>query len=172
MKNEKENQEQVVRKLALDLEMHMKIRNNNNTFAKVNGINAIELKPGYCVAKMDVTPNHYNPLDTVHGGCIATLADVAASFAANSHGTWQTTLDSTFRYIRAGAGVKTLYATAKEVKAGRKISIYDVDVTDQDGKLIAKASISYMNLGEEIPKNQDENADFVVHKYDEAYGRK
>ena len=67
--------------MALDLEMHRKIRNNNNTFAKVNGIEAIELKEGYAVAKMEITPDHYNPLDTVHGGAILTLADVAASYS-------------------------------------------------------------------------------------------
>ena len=154
--------------MALDLEMHMKIRNNNNTFAKVNGIEAIELKEGYAVAKMEITPDHYNPLDTVHGGAILTLADVAASFASNSHGIWQTTLDTSIHYVRAAAGKGTLYATAKEIKAGRKVSLYNVDVTDQDDRLIATCTISFMSLGEEIPDLKDENADLVVHKYDSA----
>lgn len=151
--------------MALNLENHRIIRNRNNTFALVNGIEAIELEPGYCKAKLDITENHFNPLDTVHGGCIFTLADVAASFVACSHGIWHTTLDCNMQFLRAASKTKTLFAEARELKKGKKVTVIEVEVKDQDDKLIAKCTTSFMSLGEEIPDYDDLNADFVVKKY-------
>ena len=152
--------------MSIDLEMHRKVRNKNNTFALVNGMEVIEIALGYAVAKVDITNDHTNPLGSVHGGCILTLADVAGSFACGSHGYWATTLDCTIHYLRAAVRPKTLYATAKEIKAGRKVLVYSVSVTDQDGKELALATISYMSLGEEIPDYTDENASMKLNKYD------
>jgi acyl-CoA thioesterase len=39
-------------------------------FAAYNGIKLIEVKPGYAVAKMEITENHLNGIDVVQGGAI------------------------------------------------------------------------------------------------------
>ena len=46
----------------------------------------MELDEGYCKGELEVTDQHMNPLGTVHGGCLYTLADTVAGFAAASCG--------------------------------------------------------------------------------------
>ena len=56
-------------------------------FAARNGIELVDVSPGYAKAKMALHPHHWNALRTVQGGAIFTLADLAFAAACNSHGT-------------------------------------------------------------------------------------
>ena len=51
-------------------------------FIELIGIKIIEADEGYCKAELKVNDRHLNPLGTVHGGCLYTLADTVAGFAA------------------------------------------------------------------------------------------
>ena len=55
-------------------------------FIELIGIKIIEADEGYCKAELKVDDRHLNPLGTVHGGCLYTLADTVAGFAAASCG--------------------------------------------------------------------------------------
>ena len=83
----------------------------------------------------------------VHGGAIATLIDTTATGAAwatptppeNLRGT---TVGLTISYL-AAADRADLRAEARVLKRGRNLSFIDVDVTDGEGKLVAKGSATY-----------------------------
>ena len=51
---------------------------------------------------------HLNPLGTVHGGCLYTLADTVAGFAAASCGFEGPTLSGNMYFLRPTMGVKKL----------------------------------------------------------------
>jgi len=46
----------------------------NDRFAEHNGIELLDIAPGYAKAKMEVKDRHLNGVDVVHGGAIFTLA--------------------------------------------------------------------------------------------------
>ena len=83
----------------------------------------------------------------VHGGAIGTLIDTAATAAA-----WATptppeslrgsTVALNVSYLTAANGVD-LRAEAKVLRRGRNLSFIDVDVTDGEGKLVAKGTATY-----------------------------
>ena len=50
----------------------------NDKFIELIGIRIVELDEGYCKGELEVTDQHMNPLGTVHGGCLYTLADTDA----------------------------------------------------------------------------------------------
>jgi uncharacterized domain 1 len=106
-------------------------------FATEAGIELIEIKAGYGKARMAVEPRHLNAGNTTQGGAIFTLADLALAAAANSHGTLALSTTSNITYLRASGPGDVLYAEAKERYAGRKTGHYQVDVTNQNGELIA-----------------------------------
>lgn len=58
----------------------------SDKFIELIGIKIIEADEGYCKAELEVDDRHLNPLGTVHGGCLYTLADTVAGFAAASCG--------------------------------------------------------------------------------------
>lgn len=126
----------------------MKYRNENNPFAVLLGIRTLEMKSGYAKGEMDLTEHHKNAVGSAHGGCIFALADTVGGAASASHGTRTTTISGDFHYLSAAMGdSKKLIGVAKEIKYGKKIRVYDVEISDDLGRLIAKGIFSYYNLG-------------------------
>ena len=74
------------RKTAMDFEKLKEYRNRQNAFANFIGLAITEIRPGAAVTEMEITENHMNPIGSVHGGCLATMADVTGGAAASSYG--------------------------------------------------------------------------------------
>jgi uncharacterized protein (TIGR00369 family) len=94
--------------------------------------------------------------DTVHGGAIASLVDVAATAACWASPTVDpsargTTIGFTVNYLNAGRG-QDLIATAEVVQRGKSIVICEVSVRGSDGHaatglLVARALVTYKLSG-------------------------
>lgn len=80
----------------------------SDKFIELIGIKIIEADEGYCKAELEVDDRHLNPLGTVHGGCLYTLADTVAGFAAASCGFEGPTLSGNMYFLRPTMGVKKL----------------------------------------------------------------
>lgn len=81
----------------------------------------------------------------VHGGIIATLADVAGCFAVMSAiGRDAPTADIRLDCLRMVPPNVELRAVARTVKAGRTLGLADVEVRTGDGKLVAVARGTYV----------------------------
>ena len=125
-------------------------RNAFNTYPTENGILTTEIREGYAKACLTVEPRHLNAIRSVHGGLIFTLADTVAGSAASSRGSMMTTMDCTMHYLRAAIDVKYLYGTATEIKHGKTASLYQVEITDEKGTLIARGEFTYFDLKREL----------------------
>lgn len=96
-------------------------------------------------------PEHLNAGQRTQGGAIFTLADLALAAAANSHGTLAFSLSSNITFLRASGPGDTLYAEARERYTGRSTGYYQIDVTDQEGRLIATFESSVFRKKDEVP---------------------
>lgn len=108
-------------------------------FANVaTNIDIIDVKEGYAKVAIKIEDKHLNGNNVVMGGCIYTLADYAFGIASNCGPMACVTLSSNIVYNSAGKG-KYLYAETEEIKSGRTVCNYKVNVTDDNGKLVANA---------------------------------
>jgi acyl-CoA thioesterase len=105
-------------------------------FPVANGMELVELRPGFAKTAMTIEDRHLNNLGTVHGGAIFTLAAFAFGAAAKSGGRVAMGINTSLSFVRA-ARSGTLYAEAIEVSRSRRISTCSVRVTDDTGELIA-----------------------------------
>ncbi len=72
----------------------------------------------------------------IHGGVISAFIDVTACYALSVQvGHFVPTISLRIDYLRPAAG--TLQAEGKVVRAGRTIGVVDVNVSDEDGRLVA-----------------------------------
>jgi acyl-CoA thioesterase len=100
----------------------------------------LELSPGYAKVFMKLTPEHQNFNGMVFGGIVMAIADQAFAYATNSMVSPSIATQFNIHLI-AGAGVDDeLIAECRVVKSGRRVGISEMTVTNQDGKLIAKAT--------------------------------
>ena len=117
----------------------------NDLFATNAGVELIEIREGYSKAKLEIKPEHLNAGQRTQGGAIFTLADLALAAAANSHGTLAFSLSSNITFLRAsGPGARERYT-------GRSTGYYQIDVTDQEGRLIATFESSVFRKKDEVP---------------------
>ena len=128
----------------------------NDLFAKNAGVTLLEVRKGYSKAKMEVKPEHLNAGGRTQGGAIFTLADLVLAAAANSHGILAFSLSSTITFLRASGPGDTLYAEARERYIGRKIGSYQIDVTNQNGELIATFESSIFRKDQKVPFSIEE----------------
>jgi acyl-CoA thioesterase len=108
----------------------------NDIFIVNVGIELLEISPGYAKARLEVKEKHLNALKTVQGGVLFTLADIAFAAAINSHGNSAVLINANMSFVKA-ATKGTLIAEAKETSINPKIATYNVDITDDNGDIIA-----------------------------------
>ena len=108
--------------------------------ASLLGMRLVELTPGYAKVTMKLGPEHRNFNGLVFGGVIMAVADQAFAYGSNSLA--YPSLASQFNiHFVAGVGVSDeLTAECRVVKSGRRVGISEMVVTNQAGKLIAKAT--------------------------------
>ena len=120
---------------------------NEESFGKRLGIRYTKVAEGEADAELPMRDEFLNIHNTVHGGILLTLADVTGGTAACTHGSSVVTVDNSYHFLRAGAKVSLLKAHAREIKAGKKIMVYDVTVFDQDDRLLGEGIFTYMPTG-------------------------
>ncbi len=120
-------------------------------FAANAGIELLEVREGYAKASLTVTPEHLNAGGRTQGGALFTLADLTLAAAANSHGTLTFSLSSNITFLRASGTGDTLIAEARERYIGRTTGCYQIDITNQDGKLVATFESSVFRMGNKLP---------------------
>ncbi|MFC3376819.1 hydroxyphenylacetyl-CoA thioesterase PaaI [Rugamonas sp. CCM 8940] len=101
------------------------------------GMSLDEIRPGYARMSMPVREDMLNGHQTCHGGFIFALADSAFAFACNSHNQNTVGAGCTIDYLAPGRLNDTLCAEAQEQALAGKSGIYDIKVSNQDGRLIA-----------------------------------
>ena len=125
----------------------MDFRNKNNKFAAYLGIHTTEMKPGYAKGEMVVAKHFENAIQSIHGGCLFTLADTIGGAAAASRGNRMTTVSGDFHFLSPAIEVKKLIAVATEQKYGKTLSVFNVDIFNEKEKLLAKGTFTFYNLG-------------------------
>jgi uncharacterized protein (TIGR00369 family) len=122
--------------------------------AELIGFRVDEIAGGRAVGSLRSGPQHANPMGTLHGGVLCDLADAAMGMAFAS------TLAPEESFRTMGLSISffrpvwqtLLRAEARVVNRSRNVGYVECDVTDQDGKLVAKANSSCFVLRGEHAK--------------------
>ena len=117
-------------------------------FAKLLGIEVDASEPGHAVLSMKLRDDLMRNNEIAHGGAIATLIDSAmaiAIMAQLAENERTVTVDLTIHYLRPlSAG--TAKASARVVRAGRKVITVSAELFDQNDKLSATAISTYLRM--------------------------
>jgi len=101
------------------------------------GMTLDEIRPGYARMRMRVRADMLNGHATCHGGYIFMLADSAFAFACNSHNFNTVGAGCTIDYLAPGREGELLVAEAVEQALLGKTGVYDVTVTNGEGRTLA-----------------------------------
>lgn len=101
------------------------------------GISLTRVAPGCASMQMTVRPDMLNGHQTCHGGFIFALADSTFAFACNSRNQATVASGCTIDFLAPGLLGDVLTADASEASLAGRTGVYDILVTNQDGKRIA-----------------------------------
>ncbi|MGF1684913.1 hydroxyphenylacetyl-CoA thioesterase PaaI [Photobacterium makurazakiensis] len=96
-----------------------------------------QMDKGHAVVNMVVTKDMLNGFGTCHGGMIFSLADSAFAFSCNSENQVAVAAGCNIEYIRPAKEGDVLTATANVKSQGKVTGTYDIEITNQNGKLVA-----------------------------------
>ena len=120
-------------------------------FGRIFGFRLVAIKPGYALVEMDVAERFQNSLGLVHGGAIFSLMDQAFQAASNAHGTVAVALNMNISYFRPPGFGGKLRAEAREINLTRRTGTYQIEVKDQDEKLIANCQAMVYRKDDPLP---------------------
>jgi acyl-CoA thioesterase len=120
--------------------------NTTNPFANNIGIKVMEIQEGYSRVEVPVHEGLLNVAGAVHGGMLFTLCDVACGAAASSYQYKATTVDSSFHFLRPALNCTRLRAIAKELKHGKRVMVYEVEVFNEEETMLCKGVYTMMQL--------------------------
>ena len=101
------------------------------------GMTLDQIRPGYARMSMRVREDMLNGHGTCHGGYIFMLADSAFAFACNSHNVNTVGAGCSIDYLSPGREGDLLTAEATEQALSGKTGVYDVVVTNGEGRKVA-----------------------------------
>ena len=122
---------------------------SKNTLMETLEIEFIDAGEDFLVAKMPVNPRIHQPMGLLHGGASVALAESVGSAASML---FLNPEESEIRGIEISANhLRTkkegiVFGTAKIIHKGRSLHLWEIKITDEEGKLISLCKLTNMVL--------------------------
>jgi uncharacterized protein (TIGR00369 family) len=123
-------------------------RVRRSPFHQWAGMDLLEVGDGEAELVMDLLPHHFNPQVIVHGGIISALADSAIGLALRSQlrsGMTHRTAQLDVHFLAKGEGNR-LIGRGRALHLGRQMGYGEGEVVDADGRVLARASATFIVL--------------------------
>lgn len=116
-----------------------------NTITELLGIEITDFGPDYFCGKMPVDHRTVQPYGLLHGGASAVLAESLGSIAGGMQVNRDTQtvvgVEINCNHLRS-ARDGWVYGKATSVKIGRKIQVWNIEIKNDDGKMVAVSRLT------------------------------
>lgn len=105
-------------------------------FSQWLGIEILDVKAGYCKLSLRIRKEMLNSMQKAHGGIAYALADTAFGFAANTHGRFAVSIETSINHVEALHEGDYVIAETQLDITKNKLGFGYVNLTSQD-KIVA-----------------------------------
>jgi len=107
----------------------------------------VELSQGYAKVELELKDEFLNWDNMIHGGVIATLLDQAFGCACNTLENIHVAVQMNIHFLAAARVGDTIYGESRVLHAGKRVGASEMTVFDANGKTIARATGTTVNVG-------------------------
>ena len=125
---------------ATDNISRLQAQSKDEPIASFLNMELAELSAGYAKVTMKLTEDYQNFHGLTFGGIIMALADQAFGYASNSLAYPSVASQFNTYFIASARAGDELTAECRVVKSGKRTGFSEVTITNQEGRLIAKAT--------------------------------
>lgn len=104
------------------------------------GMELIELTPGYAKVSMQLKPDYLNFNGIIYGGIVMAIADYSFAYANNTILCPNLASQFNIHFIAKADVGDELTAECRVLRSGKRVCISEMTVTNQDDRLVAKAT--------------------------------
>jgi len=119
-----------------------------SAFLNVAGLQITRMEPNRVEGFIDAGPDHHTPWGIVHGGVYATAVESAASLGASlavqPQGQFAVGVNNQTDFLRPHVSGR-LAVTATPIQQGRMLQLWLVELTNEQGKLVARGQLRLAN---------------------------
>ncbi len=108
-------------------------------FATFLGISVEEVRESYARVSMVIKEEYCNAAVRAHGGAVFSVADQAFAIACNSRGYSAFAAEMKINYFKGVSPGDKLTAECTPIDIRKRISLWNIDVTDSGGSKVAVA---------------------------------
>ena len=112
----------------------------NAPYPNLLGFRLLELTEGYAKVAVTIRPEHASFLGATDGSLVMSLADYAFASSVNTLGATRVALQENIHFVATAPSKGELVAEARAVHVGKIIAVMDMSVTDDTGRIIARAT--------------------------------
>jgi uncharacterized protein (TIGR00369 family) len=110
------------------------------------GLELLEATPDGVTARFDIQPELHQPYGILHGGVLATVVETVGSISASAwYGGAVVGTSNHTNFLRATREGR-LTARSTPVHRGKTQQLWDVDITDEEGRLVARGQLRVANM--------------------------
>ena len=137
--------------MIFDKEKMLQLCNNwcKNTLMNTLEIEYIDAGEDFLTAKMPVNPRVHQPMGLLHGGATVALAESVGSAASflfiNSEKQEARGIEISANHLKSKRE-GTVFCTAKIIHKGASLHLWELKITDEEGKLISLCKLTNMIL--------------------------
>lgn len=134
--------------LNAELKNRLTERLKNSNVNKLFHFTIEDLKKNYCnmsLAYREEITNGQKSKGTIHGGIVAALIDTAAAFALSTRFDGQMSFATVDLHVNfLDRAQSKIFAHAQVIRTGSRLNVCDVDVVNEQGKRVAKATLNFI----------------------------
>ena len=124
---------------------------NASAFLAAAGLRLTHVAADRVEGVIDLGPAHHTPWGVVHGGVYTTAVESAASVGATAavadRGQIAVGTNNNTDFLRSmTTGTGTVAVTAAPVQQGRTQQLWDVQITDESGRVVARGTVRLQNI--------------------------
>jgi len=120
-----------------------------SAFVAASGFVVTDVSGRRVVGHVDLGPDQHTPWGVVHGGVYCTVIESAASIGASAavieHGQFAVGVNNNTDFLRATTGGR-VDVVAEPIQQGRTQQLWQVALTREDGKLVARGQVRLQNV--------------------------
>ncbi|MBE3589183.1 MAG: PaaI family thioesterase [Thermoanaerobacteraceae bacterium] len=117
---------------------------NSSRFSRLMGCTLAGLGNGSCRITCPVSGNLLNSFNGVHGGVIATLADVSMGMAVATLGYRAVTVEMSVNYLALAGEGEMLIAEGRVIHQSKKLLLAECSISNAAGRLITRGRGLYL----------------------------
>ena len=121
---------------------------SQDAFSQWLGIEILECEIGRCKVAMTVRKEMLNSMNKAHGGITYSLADTAFGFAANTHGKFAVSIETSINHIEAVSEGDYLTAESVIEKVNNKLGFNIIEVKRGDEMVALFKGVVYRTAKE------------------------